>query len=157
MHRDFDDAVLEEELRRIASHLDPVPPDAVERAIDGFTWRTIGADLAELAFDSLADMDAGGALVRGAWEPRSLTFRAGDLSIELEVSGTRGSFSLIGQLVPAQAATLQVRHKAGVVTIEADELGRFSTQQVPAGPLSLRCLPGPGAARPTVITDWISI
>jgi len=151
------DAELEDELRRVAEQLDPVPPRALESAVEGFTWRTIDADLAELAFDSSADSAGAAALVRGAAEPRSLTFRASDLSIDLEITCGPGACALVGQLVPAQPATLQIRHKDGTVTVEADELGRFSAQPLPAGPLSLRCRCGTGTARPTVVTDWISI
>jgi hypothetical protein len=150
-----EDADLEAELRRLADSFDPVPPEAVNRAVGSLTWRTIDADLAELSFDSL--VDAGGALVRGTGQPRSLTFRAGDRSMELEVTCERGSCALVGQLLPPGPAILRVRHSDGAVSIEADELGRFSAESLPAGPLSVHWQPRIGAGQPAVVTDWISI
>jgi hypothetical protein len=150
-----DDADLEAELRHLADSLDPVPPEAISRAVQSLTWRTIDAELAELSFDSL--VDDGGALVRGTGQPRSLTFRAGDRSIELEVTCERGTCTVVGQLLPPGPAILRVRHSAGIVSIEADELGRFSAQALPTGPLSVQWQPRIGAARPAVVTDWISI
>jgi hypothetical protein len=152
-----DDAELEDELRRVADRLDPVPPGVLASAVAGFAWRTIDAELAELEFDSLAAAGGGAALVRGTRQPRSLSFRAQGLSIDLEITGPPDSCALVGQLTPAQAATLEIRHRNGAVSSEADELGRFSARPLPAGPLSLRCRFGTGAGQRAVVTDWISI
>jgi len=148
------DTELTEELRQIAARIEPVPPRLLQAAVEAFTWRTIDADLAELVFDSLAD-DRETALVRGSQHDRLLSFRAGDLAIEVEV-GTAGSArSLIGQLDPPQRATVDIRHSGGVVTLQADELGRFSADSLPVGPVSLRCaLAGTG---PPVVTEWVPI
>ena len=58
---------------------------------------------------------------------------------------------------PAQAATVQIRHRDGQVTVTADELGRFMSSAVPAGPVSLRLTTEGGPPRPAVITDWVAI
>ena len=49
-----DDDLLRE-LGRVVTAADPVPPEVIAAAKASFTWRTIDAELAELAFDSLLD------------------------------------------------------------------------------------------------------
>lgn len=144
---------LEGELRTIAARLDPVPGDLTRAAVGAFAWRTVDADLAELVFDSLTTPDAA-ALVRGAAAARMLTFRAGDLAIELELSATGAGRRLIGQLVPAGPAQVEIRQPHGVLEVAVDDLGRFTVDQLAAGPVSLRCR---NATSRLVVTDWISI
>ncbi len=152
-----DDTGLEEELRRVVAQVDSVPAVLLEEAEGALAWRTIDADLAELAFDSLVDQDEA-ALVRGIQQGRMLSFRASSLTIEVEVTGTRASRRLVGQLVPARRGSVDIRQGESVVTVEADELGRFSADSLQAGPISLRCrlLDSAEAQRP-VVTDWITI
>ena len=65
MTDEADDNELEQELRRLAARLDPVPPEFVQAAADAFSWRDIDSELAELVSDSL--LDAGqGSLVRSS-------------------------------------------------------------------------------------------
>jgi hypothetical protein len=45
----------------------------------------------------------------------------------------------------------------GVITVEADELGRFSADALPSGQLSLRCRLGTNADRPQVTTGWVTL
>jgi hypothetical protein len=149
---EFADAELEDELRQAAARFDPVPREVLERAVAAFTWRTIDDDLAELVFDSLIDRD-GAALVRGRHEPRLLTFQGGAMSIEVEITRTRVSCRLIGQLIPPRPATVEIRHRDGTNTIDADDLGRFTTEVLAVGPISLRCRTDEAC----VVTDWVSI
>jgi hypothetical protein len=150
------DNELAEELRRVVAHMEPVPPGLLEAALGAYAWRTIDADLAELVFDSLVDHDEA-ALVRGAGQERMLSFRSSSLTIDVEVTGAEDSRRLAGQLTPPQRASVDVRSGDSVVTVEADELGRFSAGPLPAGPISLRCSPGSAAAPSPVVTDWIAI
>jgi hypothetical protein len=79
------------------------------------------------------------------------------MTIDLEVTSTSTSCGLVGQLVPPQQASVEIRTGTDVITVEADELGRFSAGPVPKGPLSLRCAAaraGPGTA---VVTEWVPI
>jgi hypothetical protein len=107
-------------------------------------------------FDSLADQDEA-ALVRGSGQGRMLSFRAGTLTIDVEVTGTAESRMLVGQLAPPQRATVNIRHANNVDTIRADELGRFRAGPLQAGPLSLRCRPDAQMSQPPVVTDWVTI
>jgi hypothetical protein len=151
-----EDARLEEELRELAARLEPVPDRLVQAALDAYAWRTIDAELAELAFDSLADQDEA-ALVRGHQQERLLSFRASGLTIEVEVTAAGPARRLIGQLVPPQRAELEIRRQDGVVRIATDEFGRFVADRMPAGPVSLRLGPAPGEGRSAVVTEWIPI
>jgi hypothetical protein len=147
-------ADLERELREAAERLDPVPAHLSQWAVEAFTWRTIDAELAELVFDSHAASEP--ALVRGAEQPRLLTFRAGDLSIEVEIAGAGDPRQLVGQLVPAQPAEIDVETRPGEQrsTVAVDELGRFLvTPPADPGPLRLRCR---AAGDRAVVTDWFA-
>jgi hypothetical protein len=93
--------------------------------------------------------------VRGGPEWRQLSFRASGLTIELEITGSGDYRRLIGQLIPRQSAVVDVRHGHGVITVEADSLGRFSAEEVPFGQVSLRCRLGSDQA--PIVTGWISL
>ena len=130
---------------------DTVPAAVIDAAKAGYTWRTVDAELAELVFDSAFDELVG---VRGADEAtRQVTFRAPGVEIEVAVlSG--GARRIIGQLVPPQQAEVQLRFGSESRSVESDHLGRFTFHDVPAGPVSLRCVYGEGGAS-VVQTDWM--
>ncbi|MEU3829120.1 hypothetical protein GT045_38125 [Streptomyces sp. SID486] len=139
------DALLEEELREVAAVLDPVPAGLVQAALDAFALHDLDARLAELTFDSLVD-----ALpVRGAVDaPRMLTFRAGELSVDVEVTGD----GLIGQVLPPQSARIEVLGGPGTGRpVAADTLGRFTSDTPPAGPFALRLRTG----AEVIVTEWL--
>jgi hypothetical protein len=156
VNHELDETELEQQLRRVAERVDPVPDAVLRAAADAFTWRTVDAELAELVFDSLVDHDED-ALVRGTEEGRLLSFETGHLTIEVEVSGAGAERRLIGQLVPAQRATIDIRHGGDATSVHSDELGRFTVTGLRAGPVSLRCGAGGGPGDRVVVTDWVSI
>jgi hypothetical protein len=147
---------LEKEIRRAAARLDPVPPELIQAATDAFAFRDLDAELAELVFDSLLDADPA-TLVRGAADHRLVSFKTAGLTIDIEVAGDGSQRQLMGQIVPPGPATVEIRHRDGVSTTEADELGRFSASALPAGPVSLRLRQAAGQPRPAVVTGWLSI
>jgi hypothetical protein len=154
--RDPDDE-LEAELRRLAAHRDPVPARLRQAAVDAFSWRDIDAEIAELVYDSLLDADAA-SLVRGPADQRLVSFAAGGVTIDLEVTSAGPERTVMGQIAPPQRATVDIRHPEETVTVEADDLGRFWSGPLPPGPASLRLRPPPDAAGPAVIiTDWIAL
>jgi hypothetical protein len=148
-----DDTKLEEQLRETAARLDPVPPRLLRAAVDSYTWRTVDSDLAELVFDSLADDHV--TLVRGREHARLLSFEAGGLSIDVQVTGSGPDRRIVGQLAPPQRAGVKIRQGLNVTGLNADELGRFSGP-LRKGPFSLLCSTGTDPDRP-VVTDWIAI
>jgi hypothetical protein len=139
-----DDATLEADLRRAASLFDPVPAELVRDAIVAYTLRAVDAELAELTFDSAHSAQP----VRAGEPSRVLTFTTSALAIEVEIIGGR----LVGQLLPAQRAQVDVRRADRTITVAADELGRFTAGPFRTGPFSLRC-----RLDPDVVTDWVSI
>ena len=153
MADDDEDTALLQELRRAVTAADPVPPEVIAAAKASFTWRTIDAELAELAFDSLLDDDT--VLVRGGDQPRLLTFEASSVTIELVVVADAGNRRVVGQLVPVQRATVEVVHSGGTASAEADDLGRFRAEELAAGPMRIRVVPETG--QPVTETEWISI
>jgi len=156
VHSERDESRLEEELRRAAARFDPLPEGLLRAAAEAFTWRTIDTELAELVFDSLVDHDEA-SLVRGPPERRLLSFQAGQLTIDLEVTSTESARSLVGQLVPPRRADIEIRGADAAIAADADELGRFRAGPLPAGPMSLRCSTVPGAPGAAIVTDWVSI
>lgn len=101
-----------------------------------FAWRTIDDELAMLvlAYDSGLDRElvVRGGPAAGALATRTLVFESGaqpgfpPLALEVELGAVR----LVGQLVPAQRATLAL-HEAGGSTAEitVDDLGCFVTDR----------------------------
>ncbi len=151
MSDDIDDIGLEEELRRAARLLDPVPERLVREAKYAFAFHTIDAELAELTFDSLAPEHA--AAVRGPAGTRLLTFESATLTVEIEIGGYGDARRLTGQLSPPRPADVDLRCRHGETTVRADDLGRFACDGLAAGLLGVRCR----TAEETVVTDWVAI
>jgi hypothetical protein len=145
---------LMEELRLAGLVVDPVPERVVFSAKSSLSWRTIDAELAELTYDSALD-DERRSLVRGAATTRLLTFEAGGLTVDVEVEGTDRELRLVGELAPGQRAVIVVGHAEGTTEVETDDDGRFRTEGIPAGPVSLGVRLATGGA--TVQTEWITL
>jgi hypothetical protein len=126
------------ELRALGKVADPLPSEVSFAAKGSLAWRRIDADLAELTFDSLLE-DAALAGVRGGDSVRLVTFEAGDVSVEVEITEAGDRRRLIGQLVPPQVARVEVRTTDGHHDVDADEVGRFAVDRLLPGPASLRC------------------
>ena len=150
------DDELEAELRRLAAAWDPVPAELRQAAVDAFSWRDIDAEIAELVYDSLLGFDEA-SLVRGPAGQRLVSFAVGGMTIDVEVTSTGTGRTVMGQIVPPQRATVDIRHPRDMVTVEADDLGRFRSGPLPPGPASLRLHPPPGAAGPDIVTEWIAL
>jgi hypothetical protein len=149
-----DDDLFLEELRALAAEGDPVPERVLAAARGSFTWRTIDAELAELAYDSALDAERL-LTVRSEDTIRLLTFETSELTIELEVTAVEDRRRIQGQLVPASAGVVELRHAGGLLELEVDSVGRFSADDVEPGPVSLRWRGDePGAA---VTTEWVTI
>ncbi|HEV2785645.1 MAG TPA: hypothetical protein VGV67_04595 [Solirubrobacteraceae bacterium] len=154
-----DDDDLMAELRQVVAQVDPVPEAVRIAARAAIEWRTLETELAALVHDSAVDEPA--LAVRGAASgPRTLTFEAGELTIEVaaEPSDDAGTLCLVGQLVPPQAAAVAVRHGDELIAVRADDRGRFAVRGVAPGRVSLRCRldAGPGAGR-LVETAWLTV
>lgn len=150
---DADDRLLRR-LREIANRCDPVPPSVRAAARSAFTWRTVDAELALLAYDSALEHSVG-AGVRGPVTARVLTFETPDISIELEVGGEAENLRVLGQVAPGQLTEIELHQAGAVRSVSTDALGRFSVSGLRRGPLQLRCRPD--GATSIVATDWVAI
>ena len=155
MRDETGDDELEAQLRGLADDREPVPGELLAVAVEAFTWRDPDAELAELIFDSMLDQDAD-VLVRGGQE-RLFSFRSGQRSVDLEVTVTGATRTLIGQVTPPGPAAVSIRHRHGGRDVDADELGRFRAERVPPGPVSLRLRVVGDPAQAGLVTDWVSI
>jgi hypothetical protein len=82
-----------------------VPEWFVETGKNAYAWHNVDAELARLTYDSDGDAGRGVAAVRSeAASIRALTFTSARLSIELQVAAD----SLVGQIIPPRAGTLEV-------------------------------------------------
>jgi hypothetical protein len=145
-----DDDELLAALREAMSARDAVPDWFVETGKNAYAWHNIDAELAQLTYDS--DSDQRMAVVTRS-EPasiRALTFTSDHLSLELEVAED----SLLGQIIPPRAGTLEVHTKAGVITTTMDEIGCFAVDPKPDNPFRLRFRTADGA---DVLTGWINL
>lgn len=141
---------------RSAGELDAVPLETVAAAKASYALYTLDAELAELTYDSEREDDRMLAGVRAAEESvRLMTFESAALTVEVEAVAEGTRRRLVGQLVPPQPGRLEIRHAEGTVSVEADDLGRFSAGDLPPGPISLHCQ----GDRSTVAvdTDWVVV
>ena len=127
-----------------------VPEWFVETGKNAYAWHNIDAELAQLTYDSNRDEDTVAAVRSEAASIRALTFTSGRLSIELEVAES----SLLGQIIPPRAGTLEVHTTAGVTCSPVDEIGCFVVDPIPSSPFRLRCRTQDGA---DVLTGWITL
>lgn len=131
-----DDDQLLRALRQAVSSEDPTPPEILGAARAVFTWRTVDAELADLVHDSAAGPPELAGMRAEEAELRTLSFEAPGLTIELGVSPG----ALLGQLVPAQPATVTLRHDDGTtLVVAADADGCFRIAPQPAGLFTLTC------------------
>ena len=150
MRNGWDDEELLAELREAIRARRAVPSWFVETGKSAYAWHNIDAELAQLTYDSQTDADRLAAVRSENASIRALTFTSAHLSIELEVAGD----SLLGQVIPPQAGTLEARTKAAATTSPVDEAGFFALEPIPASPFMLRFRATDGAY---VMTGWITL
>jgi hypothetical protein len=123
-HPPHDDELLLAELATVLDRVHGPPPALVGASKALFALRTLDAELAALAHDSVEDQPVE-ADVRSGGQPRILTFEADDLTVEVEVDESPGARRMIGQLTPPGPAELELRTPDDPVRGTADDLGRF--------------------------------
>lgn len=150
MRNDWDDDRLLATLSLALKARQAVPPWFIETGKNAFAWHNIDAELAELTYDSTRSARELAVTRAEPAAVRAMTFTSPRLAIELEVTED----SLLGQVLPAQAATIEVVTGAGVIHVAgADEIGCFSIRPIPRGRFRLRCR----AAGLDVLTAWITL
>ncbi|GAA4099345.1 hypothetical protein GCM10022248_83660 [Nonomuraea soli] len=144
-----DDDMLENDLRRAADLMDPVPAALLQSAVEAFALRSLAAELAALSFDSLAETTT----VRSGYGTRLLSFDGATHTVDVELSFTDGSGRLLGSIHPPEETEVSVERPEHTVVLRTDPFGRFSCRDLAPGPLSLRCRVG-GAE---LVTEWITV
>jgi hypothetical protein len=147
----FDDDRLLEVLGAALATTDPVPAAVLAGALGAETWRTIDVELAELVFDSA--LESTGTRAGTAAPAREVTFRVGEVEIELLVTDQTGA-PLEGQVIPPAgdlAELVSMSSTSGGATTSIDDLGRFRFDALPAGPVRL----GIRLASGWVHTSWV--
>ena len=155
LHSGDPDELLLTELRRVAALLDPMPDHLVRAGRESLTWRSVDAELAALLSDSAVE-DERAALVRSTAGLRAVAFESSALTIELDVLVDGPRRTLVGQLVPAAPAAVEVQTAELRTKVAADAQGVFRVENVPAGQMRLRVTGHPASAGPTE-TSWITI
>jgi hypothetical protein len=149
MREDWDDDQLLEALRGALRERGAVPSWFVETGKNAFAWHNIDAELAQLTYDSEVDLREVAVVRSETASIRALTFTSAHLTMELEVTED----SIMGQVIPPRAGTLEIHTKAGTITTtEMDEIGCFAVDPIPATPFRLRCRTADGT---DVMTGWI--
>jgi hypothetical protein len=133
---------------------DPVPPQVLACAASAFGRRTAGAVPALECLDSVLLPTDG--VRAGAALPRLIGFECETLAVELQIIDEAEGRFIVGQLLPARAGVVHVRHSQGDTVAEADDHGRFQAEHIPRGPLGLRIDVRVGDGSATVTTDWIA-
>jgi hypothetical protein len=147
----WDDEEVLAALRRAMHAQRAVPPEFIEAGKNAFAWHNIDAELAQLTYDSILDPAPELALRAEAASIRALTFTSVHLTIELEVAQE----SLLGQIIPAQPATIKIQPREDAETVLAtDEIGCFSLRPLPSGPFRMHCHTAAGV---DALTGWITL
>ena len=145
-----DDEKLLAALREAMRAREAVPAWFVATGRNAYAWHNIDAELAQLTYDSQSDERIAAVTRSETASIRALTFSSAQLSIELEVTED----SLLGQIIPPQAGSLEIHTPADTITTTVDEIGFFAVDPKPDSSFRLRCRTPDGA---DVMTGWINL
>lgn len=147
-----DDEQLIAELGEAVRTAREVPARFIDVGKAVFSWRNLDAELAELTYDSAADSATALAGTRAeAATLRALTFVAGRLTIEIEVTPD----ALLGQVLPPEPGEIELSGRDGSTrTVPVDEVGWFAIRPTPSGSLRLRLRTANGGS---VLTQWFTL
>jgi hypothetical protein len=151
-------------LRDMWEATDPMPGDLVERVHFTLQLEDLEVELMRL-HEAIEPVGARGGEptgTRGGTETAStVTFSSETLTVMLTISGDGAALRRIdGWIAPAAALRVELRRDEGTAHTMADDDGRFSFDDVPAGLVQLLIEPTDGAtvtlARP-VVTPAVQI
>ncbi len=144
-----DDERLLADLADAVAAAQAVPPTFLAAGKAAFAWHDVDAELAELSYDSASEPPATLAATRtGTAAPRTLSYAAGALTVEVELAADR----VHGQVIPAQPGEIALIARTGPAgTTTVDEAGWFAFDTRPTGPFRLRLRTAEGRS---VITAW---
>jgi hypothetical protein len=142
-----DDDELMSTLRRIAGELDPVPEVVVDNSRAALLTLGLDAELAELLLDSAT---AAGPVRGEPDQVRLLSFRSGDVSLEMQAEYAGDHVSVRG-LVDGADGSLDVDLAEGHRNLPIDAGGGFSTR-LPRGAARFRLRARGGRV---ITTSWV--
>jgi hypothetical protein len=153
-----DDELLDEVRAALGSKL-PVPDAMVELIMTGYDITNLDSHLAELVEDTLLSEAAGvrsSAAALPSSETRLLTFRYGEVTIEVELGPVAPH--LVGHVDDAEApdgpegGSIHLDQAGRVASADLDDLGAFELTVTSGRPFRLRYQPPSGDP---VVTDWL--
>lgn len=144
-----DDEQLLAELGEALHTAGEVPERFIAAGKAAFAWRSVDAELAALAEEMSGGTAPAGTRAEHA-VVRALSFRAANLSIELEVTAE----AILGQIVPPSAGRVEVQTQAGAEReTTVDDSGWFTIRPLPSTMFRLQLRTGSG----DVVTEWITL
>lgn len=149
-----DDDRLLQELGEALRHGE-VPDSFVVAGKLALPFDDLDAELAGLLYDSAADRTPATAGTRSdeLASLRQLTYRAARAGVEIELGVAEDA--IVGQVVPPQAATVEVHPARGErSTVTVNEVGGFVVRPIPPTPFRLRFRLPAGVM---VVTDWVTL
>jgi hypothetical protein len=150
-----DDERLITRLAALAREADPPPPDLYELGRATFELYRIDDELAELMTDSRLDSHAVRA---GTADVRLLSFESAGTSLEIQITGSGATRSVLGQLVGPQVpgpgrAFLHRPSGSPAQSSAVDAFGRFQFPKAPASRFRIRV---EVAGSPSISTGWLT-
>lgn len=147
-----DEEQILDELRRIASTVDPVPQLVWESARAALSLRRLDAELIELVRDSAEDT-AGLATVRGDDDVRMLSFEFNRLTVELQVTERDSVRDLVAHVsgVDLRSARLECEDSRHEVAVDE---GVLVIDQINSGLVRLHLSTTDGRS---YATSWVHI
>jgi hypothetical protein len=150
VHEGWDDEELLAALREAIQARQAVPSWFVEAATNAYALHNIDAERAQLTCDSGNDLSPAAGKRSETASIRALTFTSPQVSLKLEVT----ECSLLGQIIPPRAGTVETHITAGASSSPVDQVGYFAVKPMPASPFRLRFRTVDGT---DVLTDWITL
>jgi hypothetical protein len=149
---DDNDDQLIEEIRGALADVGAVPEGAQALAGAVFDLQSIDRELEllTLLYDSSREVFDGTRGEAASVAARYLTFQRDLLTLEVEI----GPDAVLGQVVPAQPATISLLTRSGVASMcETDEVGAFFFERPETDGIRLTCTTPTSVLR----TTWISM
>jgi hypothetical protein len=123
-------AALPSDLLPSADDAEP-PASVIDGAAWVHDWLTMEAELAELTFDSIDQLELAGVRSTGAL--RELTFVSDAFTIEIEIEPGARTVEVSGSITPPVGGRLQLVIGGEIYAGEIDDRGAFAIAAVPHG------------------------